>query len=101
MTRKDTSHTQAVTKIEQPPHMKDVSIKKLMDQHVNEEQQRSLPNILEMKLEKEDVDNKEASSLMSGGELEELMREEVNSNELKELVAKEDESTSPEPREKL
>ena len=68
-------------------------IKELMAQHMNEEQQRSLPNILGVNPGKEDVDNKEAS-LMSGGELEELMREEVNANELKELVAKEDESTS-------
>ena len=66
---------------------------------MNEEQQRSLHNILEVKPEKEDVDNKEAITLMSGGELEELMREEVDANELKELVAKEDESTSPEPNE--
>ena len=63
-------------------------------------QQRSLPNILEVKPEKEDVDNKEAITLMSGRELEELIREEVDANELNELVAKEDESTSSEPNEK-
>ena len=67
---------------------------------MNEEQQRRFPNILEVKPEKEDVDNKEAINWMSGGELEELMREEVDANELKELVAKEDESTSLEPNEK-
>ena len=55
---------------------------------MNEEQQRSLPNILEVKLEKEDVDNKEAISFMRCGELEELIREEVDVNYLKELVAK-------------
>ena len=49
LTLKATSHTQAVTKIEQPPHMKDMSIEELMTQHMNEEQQRSLPNILEVK----------------------------------------------------
>ena len=65
---------------------------------MNEEQQRRFPNILEVKPEKEDVDNKEAVNLMSG-ELEELVREEVDANELKELVAKEDESTSLEQNE--
>ena len=100
MTPKATSHTQAMTKIEQPPHMKDISIEELMAQHMNDEQQRSLPNILEVKPEKEDMDNKEAITLMSGGELEELIREEVDANDLKKLVAKEDESTSPKPNEK-
>ena len=71
-----------------------------MAQHMNEEQQRSLPNILEVKPGKEDVDNKEVITFMSGGELEELIREEVDANELKELVTKVDESTSPEPNEK-
>ena len=53
-----------------------------------------------MKLEKEDVDNKEAITLRNGGELKELKREEVDANELKDLVAKEEEeSTSPEPNE--
>ena len=51
-----------------------------------------------MKPEKEDVENKEANTLMSGGELEELIREEVDANELKKLVAKEDEPTSPETK---
>ena len=37
---------------------------------------------------------------MSGGELEEFLREEVDANELKELVAKEYESTSLELNEK-
>ena len=59
-----------------------------------------MPNILEVKLEKEDVDNKEAITLMSSGELEELIREQVDANELKELVAKENEPTSSEPNEK-
>ena len=46
------------------------------------------------------MDYKEAITLMSSGELEELIREEVDANDLKELVAKEDESTSSEPNEK-
>ena len=67
---------------------------------MKEEQQRGFPSILQVKLEKEDVDNKEAITLRNGGELKELKREEVNANELKELVAKEKkESTSPEPNE--
>ena len=59
MTLKATSHTQVVTKIEQPPHLKDMSIEELVAQYMNEEQQRSLPNILKVKPEKEDVDNNE------------------------------------------
>ena len=51
-------------------------------------------------MEKEDVDNKEAITLMSSGELEELIREQVDGNELKELVAKEDEPTSSKLNEK-
>ena len=51
-------------------------------------------------MEKEDVDSKEAITLMSSGELEELIREQVDANELKDLVSKEDESTSSEPNEK-
>ena len=58
-----------------------------------------MPNILEVKLEK-DVDNKEAITLMSSRDLEELIRGQVDENELKALVAKEDESTSSEPNEK-
>ena len=100
MTPKATSHTQAMTKIEQPPHMKDMNIEELMAQHMNKEQKRSLSNILEVKPEKEKVDNKEAITLMSGGELEELIREEVDANKLKELIAKNDESTSQQPNEK-
>ena len=48
-----------------------------MAQHIDEEkkkvdftfekQQRSFPTILEVKSEKEDVDNKEAITLMNGG----------------------------------
>ena len=53
-----------------------------------------------MKPENEDVNNKEAITLISGEELEELIREEVDANELKDLVAKEDESTSTKPNEK-
>ena len=46
------------------------------------------------------MDNKEAITLRNGGELKELKREEVDANELKELVKKEEEeSTSPEPNE--
>ena len=46
------------------------------------------------------MDNKEAITLRNGGELKELKREEVEANELKELVAKEEEdSTSPKPNE--
>ena len=68
---------------------------------MKEEQQRSFPNILEVKPEKEDVDNKEAITSRNGGELKELKRGEVDANELKELVAKDkkEESTSPEPNE--
>ena len=80
--------------------MMDMSIEELMGRHMNEEQQRSLPKILKVKTENEDVNNKDAITLMSCGELEELIREEVEANELKELVAKEDESTSIEPNEK-
>ena len=77
-----------------------MSIEKLMAQHMKKEQQRSFPSILEVKPEKEDVDNKEAITLRNGGELKELKREEVEANELKELVAKEEEdSTSPKPNE--
>ena len=36
MTPQATSHTQPVIKIEQPPHMKDMSIEELMAQHINE-----------------------------------------------------------------
>ena len=99
MTPKATSHTQVVTEIEKLPHMKDMSIEELMAQHMNEEQQRSLPNILEVK-PKKDVDNKEAITLISGGELEELIREKVDANDLKNIVAKEAELTSPKPNEK-
>ena len=42
-----------------------------------------------MNPEKEDVDSKEAITLMSGSELEELIREDVDANELKKLVVKE------------
>ena len=67
---------------------------------MKEEQKRSFPSILEVKLETEDVDNKEAITLRNGEELKELRREEVDANELKELVAKEiEESTSPKPNE--
>ena len=95
MTPKATSHTRALTGIDQPLHMNDMSIEELMAQHMNKEQQRSLPNILEVKSDKEDVDNKEAITLMSGGELEEFIIEEIDANEFKKLVSKEEESTSP------
>ena len=71
-----------------------------MAQYMKNEQQKSLPTNLNEKPEKENVDNKEAITLLSSGELEKLMREEVDANELRELVAKEDESTSLEPNEK-
>ena len=45
-----------------------------MAQYMKNEQQRSLPTNLNEKPEKENVDNKEAITLLSGGELEELMR---------------------------
>ena len=47
------------------------------------------------------MDNKEAITLRNGGEFKELKRDEVDANELKELVAKdeEEESTSSEPNE--
>ena len=40
--------------------MMDMSIEELMGRHMNEEQQRSLPKILKVKTEKEDVNNKDA-----------------------------------------
>ena len=53
----------------------------------------SLPTILDEKSEKEDVEHKEAITLMSSGE-EDPKRVEVDANELEELVTKEEESTS-------
>ena len=58
MTPKAISHTQSNIKIEQHPHMKEMSIGELVAQHINEEkkmakmpskgQQRSFPTILEV-----------------------------------------------------
>ena len=91
MTPRSISHTQSKLKIEQHPNTKEMSIEELNAQHMKEKQQRSFPSILEVKSKKEDVDNKKDITLRNGGELKELKREEVDANELKELVSKEEE----------
>ena len=53
-----------------------------------------MPSILKVNLEKEEMEYYEDITLRNGGELENLTRIDVDANELKELVAKEDESTS-------
>ena len=60
-----------------------------------EEQQRSLPSILEENLEKEEMEYYEDITIKRGAELEKLQRVDDDAHELKELVAREDESTSP------
>ena len=45
------------------------------------------------------MEHKEYITLKSGGELEKLQRVEDDAHELKELVVREDESTSLEPHE--
>ena len=45
------------------------------------------------------MEHKEDITLKSGGELEKLQRVEDDAHKLKKLVAREDESTSPEPHE--
>ena len=75
ITPKATSHTQLKIKIEQHPQMKELSIVELMVQYMKKKQQRSFPTNLDEKPEKEDAEHKEAITLMSGGELEDLIRE--------------------------
>ena len=65
-----------------------------MVQYMKKEQERSFLTNLDEKLVKEDVEHKEDITLKSGGELEKLQRVEDDAHELKELVAREDESTS-------
>ena len=72
-----------------------------MAQYMKEEQQRSFPTNLDEKPEKEDVEHIEAITLMIGGEFEEPIRQEEDSMELKELVAKEEESTSSKTNEMI
>ena len=69
-----------------------------MAQYMKKEQQRSFPSNLDEKLEKEDVEHKEAITLMSSGERE-PKRVEVEANQVEKLDAKENESTSSEPNE--
>ena len=92
---KATSHIQSEIKIEQHPQRKKLSIEELMAQYMKKEQQKSFPTNLDEKPEKEDVEHKEDITLKSGGELEKLQRVENDAHELKELVVREDESTSP------
>ena len=73
----------------------EISIEELMAQNMYEEQQRSLPSILEENLEKEEMEYYEDITIKRGGELEKLQRGDDDAHELKELVAREDESTSP------
>ena len=68
---------------------------------MKEDQQRSLPSILKVNSEKEEMEYYEDTTLKNDVELEKLKREENDANELKELVAKEKESTSPKPNEKI
>ena len=63
---------------------------------MKKEQQRSFPTNRDENPEKEDVEHKEDVTLKSGGELEKLQRVEDDAQELKELVVREDELTSPE-----
>ena len=72
-----------------------------MAQYMKEEQQRSFPTNLDEKPEKEDVELIEAITLMIGGEFEEPIRQEEDSMELKELGAKEEESTSSKTNEMI
>ena len=86
MIPKTIPHTKSVTEIKQTSQMKELSIAKLMTQYMNEEkqratmffeeQQRSLPTILEENPEKEDIEHTEAISLMSGRELKEPIKGE-------------------------
>ena len=99
ITPKATSHTQSEIMIEQHPQRKELSIKELMVQYMKKEQERSFLANLDEKLEKEDVEHKEDITLKSGRELEKLQRVEDDSHELKELVVREDKSTSPKPHE--
>ena len=96
ITPKATSHTQSEIKIEQHPQRKELSIEELMAQYMKKEQQRSFPTNLDEKPEKEDVKHKVDITLKSGGELEKPQRVEDDAHELKELVTREDEPTSPE-----
>ena len=66
-----------------------------MDQYMKKEQQRSLPTNHDENLEKEDVEHKEDITLNSGEELKKLQRVEDDAHELKELVVREYEPTSP------
>ena len=61
-----------------------------------ERQKGSLPTTLEVSLE-EEMEYYVDITLKSSGELEKLQRVEVDAHELKELVAREDESIPLEP----
>ena len=108
MTPKAISHTQFDVKIEQYPHTKEMSIGELMVQHMNEEremtkmsskgQQRNLSTSLEVSPE-EEIEYYEDITLKSSGNLEKLQRIEDDAHELKDLVVKEKEPTSPKPHE--
>ena len=101
-----TSYTQSKFEIHQPLQEMGVSIQELVAKHMNEEErmeklsfegeQESLPSILEVIREEEDLSYNEDITSSNDGELEKLQRVENDAQEWKTLVAKEDEPTSPE-----
>ena len=109
MIPRSTSCTQLGIELEQPPQQKGMSIQELVAKHMNEgknmvnmsfeEQHESFSSILEVIREEEDLShNDEITS--RNHELEKLQRVENDVQELNALVAKENESTSPKPKEK-
>ena len=64
ITLKATSHTQSEIKREQNPQRKEFRIEELVAQYMKKEQQRSFPSNLDEKPKKEDVEHKEAITLM-------------------------------------
>ena len=108
-----TSCTQHEMELQQPPMKKGISIQELVAKHMNkkvnmakmsyEGQHESLTSILEVIREEkeEDLHYKEDVTSRSKDELENMTKVEDDAQNLRILVVKEDEPTSPESQEKI
>ena len=105
-----TSYTKTKFEIHQHLQEEEMSIQELVAEHLNKEKNRvqmsfegqheSLPNILEVNIEEENMNYNKNITLRSNEELVKPLRVENEANKLKALVVMEDEPTSPKSHEK-
>ena len=106
MTPKATSYTQHRLEKEQPLQEKGMSIQELVSKHMNEGeniakmsfegQHKSLPSILEVIREEEDLSYNKDITSRNNEELDKLTKGDDDAKDLKAFVVMEDELTSPE-----